>query len=89
MTARRVRPQWTVQPDDPALYRSILTVSLTPSEPGTGTPEVPAAILLPLAALLLCGSAVGYSAAPAASLPGLNQPGEAHGAPGRLNHGRR
>ncbi len=55
-------PTWTVQPDDPALYRSILTVSLTPSEPGADAPEVPAAILLPLAALLLCGSAVGYSA---------------------------
>ncbi len=52
-------PTWTVGADDPALYRSILTVTLTPSTgPGTGTPEVPAAILLPLAALGLCGVAV-------------------------------
>jgi hypothetical protein len=54
-------PTWTVQPNDPALYRSILTVTLTPSTPGTGTPEAPVSILLPLAGLLTCGAGVVFS----------------------------
>jgi hypothetical protein len=54
-------PTWTVSANDPALYRSILTVTLTPVSPGTGTPEAPVAILLPLAGLLACGAAVAVS----------------------------
>jgi hypothetical protein len=54
-------PTWTVEANDPALYRSILTVTLTPSSPGMGTPEAPLAILLPLAGMLTGGIAVSYS----------------------------
>jgi hypothetical protein len=54
-------PTWTVSANDPALYRNILTVTLTPnSEPGTGLPEAPATILLPVAGLLAGGGAVAY-----------------------------
>ncbi len=52
-------PTWTVSANDPALYRSILTVTLSPT-PGTGTPETPNVLLLPLAALLVGGGAVVF-----------------------------
>jgi hypothetical protein len=54
-------PTWTVGADDPALYRSILTVTLLPSSPGTGTPEAPVAVLLPMAGLLTGGIGVAYA----------------------------
>ena len=54
-------PTWTVEADDPALYRSILTVTLLPSSPGAGTPEAPMAILLPLAGLLTAAIGVAYA----------------------------
>ncbi len=53
-------PTWTVEANDPALYRSILTVTLTPS-PGTELPETPSVILLPMAGLLLGAGAVFIS----------------------------
>lgn len=42
-------PQWAVEANDPALYRNILTVTLTPNAP-VETPETPYVILLPLLA---------------------------------------
>jgi 3D (Asp-Asp-Asp) domain-containing protein len=48
-------PQWTVQPNDPALYRNILTVTLTPSA-GANVPEAPVTILLPIGGLLVLGA---------------------------------
>jgi hypothetical protein len=53
--------QWTVQADDPALYRNILTVTLTPSSPGASTPEAPETILLPLAGIFTIGLWVTYT----------------------------
>jgi hypothetical protein len=50
-------PQWTVGTSDPALYRNILTVTLT-ATPGTALPESPAVVALPLLALLLLGGAL-------------------------------
>jgi hypothetical protein len=47
-------PQWTVEANDPALYRNILTVTLTPNTP-PNVPEAPDAVLLPLGALLVGG----------------------------------
>ncbi|HTX00329.1 MAG TPA: hypothetical protein VMD59_16230, partial [Acidimicrobiales bacterium] len=49
--------QWTVSPSDPALYRDILTLDLTPVPP-VSTPEAPYAVLLPLAALSMAGGAI-------------------------------
>jgi len=49
-------PQWTVTATDPALYRSILTVTLTPS-PNPQVPESPFAVLLPISALVLIAGA--------------------------------
>jgi hypothetical protein len=54
-------PQWTVQPDDPALYRNILTVTLTPSGPAATTPEAPVSILIPLAGIFTIGLGVTYT----------------------------
>jgi hypothetical protein len=54
-------PQWTVQADDPALYRNILTVTLTPSGPGNGTPEAPVSILIPLAGIFTFGMGAVYT----------------------------
>jgi hypothetical protein len=50
---------YTVGPTDPALYRSILTVSLTPSSssPPATTPEVPNLLLLGAAAIGVFGGA--------------------------------
>ena len=50
-------PTWTVTADDPALYRSILTVTLTPSMPAQ-VPESPETILLPISALLVIAGVV-------------------------------
>jgi hypothetical protein len=50
-------PQWTVEANDPALYRSILVVPLTVT-PGSELPEAPSVLLLPLAALLFGGGVV-------------------------------
>jgi hypothetical protein len=45
-------PTWTVGADDPALYRNILTVTLTPGgQPGTDLPESPSVVLFPLLAI--------------------------------------
>jgi hypothetical protein len=52
-------PQWTVEADDPALYRSILTVNLQPVPPAEA-PEAPNVLLLPIAAVLLAGFAVFF-----------------------------
>jgi len=53
--------QYTVGATDPALYRNILAVTFMPaSNPGNGTPEAPASVLLPLVALLAFGGAVVY-----------------------------
>jgi hypothetical protein len=54
-------PQWTVGADDPALYRNILTVTLTPSQPGATTPEAPVSILIPLAGIFTIGLGVTYT----------------------------
>ena len=52
-------PTWTVSANDPALYRSILTLTLTPSPPAV-TPEAPYNILLPVAGLLVLGGSAVY-----------------------------
>jgi hypothetical protein len=44
-------PTWTVEANDPALYRNILTVTLTLS-PGNQLPESPVVVALPVVALL-------------------------------------
>jgi len=49
--------QYTVEDTDPALYRNILTVTLSPPQSPL-VPEAPEAILLPLGALLLLGGVV-------------------------------
>jgi hypothetical protein len=55
-------PTWTVGADDAALYRNILTATLTPSgSPGTGTPEAPVSILIPLAGIFTIGLGVTYA----------------------------
>ena len=52
-------PPWTVGATDPALYRSILTVTLTQS-PGSGLPEAPSVLLLPVSGVVLVGGAAAY-----------------------------
>jgi hypothetical protein len=52
--------QYTIGATDPALYRNVLTVTLTPTSstgPPTTVPESPAAIFLPLAAVAGLGAA--------------------------------
>jgi hypothetical protein len=49
--------KWTVSPSDPALYRDILTLDLTPQSTPV-TPEAPVAVLLPLAAAAVLGGTV-------------------------------
>jgi hypothetical protein len=68
-------PTWTVEADDPALYRSILTVTLLPSTPGAGTPEAPMAILLPLAGLLTAALGVAYATRRRRRRGGAERPG--------------
>jgi hypothetical protein len=51
-------PQWTVTSNDPALYRNILTVTLTPSSGlGSQAPETPVALALPLLGVAVVGGA--------------------------------
>jgi hypothetical protein len=52
--------QWTIGSTDPALYRNILVVTLDPTNPGTGTPEAPNILLLPLAALFIGGTGLVF-----------------------------
>jgi hypothetical protein len=55
-------PQWTVSATDPALYRNILTVQLSPGSPNGGaTPEAPNVLLLPLVAAFLGGTALFFA----------------------------
>jgi hypothetical protein len=53
-------PQWTVSAADPALYRDILTDTLTPQPPAS-TPESPSAVALPLLAMALFGIGVVFN----------------------------
>jgi hypothetical protein len=52
-------PQYVIGANDPALYRNILTVTLTPSGVGTSpaasTPQSPAVVLLPIVGLATIG----------------------------------
>ncbi len=58
---QRGAPQWTVSATDPALYRNILTVQLTPSPNSGSTPEAPNVLLLPFVAIVLGGTAVFFA----------------------------
>ena len=52
------RRQYTVGATDPALYRNILTVTLTATPNDAATPEAPLTVLLPLAGALVAAVVV-------------------------------
>ncbi len=52
--------QWTVNPADPALYRDILTLTLTP-QPSTQTPEAPLAAALPVLGIGILASGMAVT----------------------------